>query len=1486
MDWIFPNWKYVQHGDAIDIALQILVVEDNGVFCKTLSQPFQKVHVRGLSPDRIQSSHVMTLVDAKVIESSQLPVIEVGETTSVHMMSNYTARQLRSMVDLCCGMGFFSSVAKDLNITTLVGVDCNPKWQSLFHGLHPGSSFMVGDVGDKAVLRQLLQSGAEHSWVVAGVACQPHSKAGDGRGMADPRSLSMPMALKLGWLLQCPVIILECVAEVMKNAEFQTILQGFCKATGCCLTQKILHLSDVWPTARTRWFGVLTSCALGSVEIPSLPKDWAKSTVEEVMPFLKAWPSEQHDQIELSLYELAKFYEFAPGGIEQLYISMKGRMATCLHSAGNQLFACKCGCRGPFSLERLSSKGLFATLIPLANTTLHINQHMRHCRYLHPVEMMLMNGCIPQDLFGQDLRLGLAAVGQCVSQIQATWVLSHVHNLVAAFLRQDPIDVHTHLKKHVHTVLQAREEFWVPPTAMQVEEQIEEYSVYDEESDSTIRFRGLVTQTVAMFRQAEAHLHACDGANIRVASAMELDLPDDATMGLHDGLRLPLPLVSHASDVALPCPCNEWVSGTSVQVEVSPTVPFSVQTEPATSDTAVAQSLAQIPSDGLLNLTCPVVGSREQVSHLLKQTMSKAGREAILQQQSQIWADDELRFILDRKVSQGPSNMYLFSWDPLILTCIIRHGHFHLLQSFADWMPSEATIVSAVAIDHHWYPIVWQWENQQLIGLTCGHAGNFSHALQQLHNALCQRLKCPVGSLQHYSVSFPVTTCCGALVDAFLDFVIYQCPLPTSMDQLLAHHFRLRSAFIEGLAHVTPRPWIWGAGEQSWHQNLRSLLQEHGVAAEDVPNRINMLQDKLGTEEVSKAVQSPVPWRELKWLANRATPVVQIITPTELQNAISRKVQQGGVVGSRAQKKQTKGKAGGKGKHRPQCVDPSSLRLEKGVFECGENVLLSQIDLSHIGPLANGVVLCTRAQAAPYLKGSRSLTAGGLAVIIVDGLDALPPTTLVSQPVRVPVVCLANSEPALIDGIMFQLGNLPVRRREVTNKFDLISVSSSVVKIMVFKDQTDIPWSQVVAHPLKHVFTRLPLLQQCDDDECDGSCEAWHKSEQCPLSDPILELWGRQFILLNFQQVAPEKADVYQVHLRIPQVLQIRLQTYSGIGGVYLEPRGLDGKRPSEQFEVVWLPRTSFEALQVLRQTTPGVLGLARLGSKYGLRCVVEKASDVHSIVKPGSAYLPQGKKQIYLLGPVPFGTLKTSITQVLESIRWQARAVHAIPAASHVQGVMWKIQAIEAPSQTLISTAQGDLLVTKLDEPQVLSAPSSNVIAAAPTLQLCTGSRQASVDPLQEADPWAISARLLGPSPKPPVINAGDQIEKMQQQVVEAVLAKLPQNMEVDGGASGVDPRLTALERQVQELHVGQASLAAVVSEQGSSHQHQMAQLHSQTSQLEAAVQEHSGHINNFQVQFQAQLDKQQTCLDSMFTRQMAEFKDMLGAHKKARME
>ena len=1486
MDDVFPNWGVLQHGCSVNVVLQILLVESKSFYGRTVSMPSQKVLVRGEIPKDFGSTVVLLI--AKVVEVSPVPLIEVGNATGFYSIPHCSTFRLKRVVELCSGIGIFSSVASQFNLTSWAGVDMNGKWKGMYEALHQDGKFVVGDVADPQVIQTLLDEDAFFSWIIAGVSCQPHSRGGDQKGMGDERASSLQKVLHTAWLIQSPLIILECVADIMQDAQVQAVLRQFGQATGVCISQKVLKLSDVWPTARTRWFAILTSPLIGPINVADLPRELKVGVVQDVLPFIRQWPPVETEQLQLPLYELAKFYEFATGGIESQFIKMDGTVATCLHSAGNQVYPCRCGCRGPFTLARTASKGLFATLVPLQESTYHLNQWMRHCRFLHPAEMMLLQGGSPNFVYDSDMRLCLAAIGQCVSPIQACWIFAHASNAIQAFLREPLWDPLQKLRDHLEAVMEARNQIWTPTNAMQVVEQESEFEVQDRLTDSVIRFKSTSPATVAMFKAAEASLHGVEQRDIVLAQQDGSVLHGTEALGSCSGLHLPT--LDHGcgtSDEFPACPCQEWiVDETMPDSTVSPTLAYVVQ------DNQVDQGavLSGIPGDALLSLMCPQMQATQEVGHLLKQLISSSDRVTVLNHQMHVWADDEVRFFLERVAQNGPTDLALFVWDPLILSCVVRHGKFDLLHAYAQWMPPVATILSAVSIEKHWYPIVWQWQHGSLTCFTCGHACQYSMAVHALHNEVCKVLGCEQTVVQHYPVPFAVTECCGAMAVAFIDFVVFSKELPSTKHALIQKHVELRALFAAKLPAQTPRPWIWGNGENVWQITLGALLQEHGVGAEDIAHRIAMLSDKLGVGPLSKALDSPAPWRELKWLANSQVPVLQIIRPQELQKTIDRKVQMGGVVGSRAQKKQHKGKSGGKGKPATQHVDPASLRVEHGLFECGNGIPLGQVDIAHLGPTTSGIILCTWTQAAPYLRGGKQISAGGLAMILVDVSEGVDTCPLIAEPVRVPVICQANSEPALVDGVLYQLGALPVRRRDNPDKFELITISSCVVKVMVFKDQVEGTWDQFTSHPLRHIFARIPCLQACGDDDCQGSCEGWHSSEKCQIDDPILELWGKQYIRLNFQPANPQEADVFQVMMRLPQCLQVQIQTYSGRSGIYLEPRGINGKQPSELFQVVWVPKASFDELRMLKQTTAGVLGLARLGTKFGLRCAVERASEVHAVVKPGSAYLPQGRKLQYLIGPVPFGTIKASISKMIDSIQWQARPIQPVPAAAHVQGIMWKVQAINPPEQTLIHTAHGDVLISKLVENQVSRPNLPNIIAAKSTVSLCTDAASSAgplVDPLQIVDPWASAVRQGHlPAGKPPPV-ADDPVDVMQKQVLEAVMARLPQGMDVDADVGSAESsRVASLEQKVSELANGQQHLHNMIVEQSQRHDSQVAQLQKHTSQLEVSVQDHSLQLGSFQQQFKAQLDQQQSHLDSLFGQQMARLEEMLGGCKKPRME
>ena len=1476
---IFPNWNELAVGDTISFVAKTIVLNNQGrhLVCP-IDSPSRRVVVIGELP---QVSDTFTFLGVKVVTNQSFVGCRLPDASHALPIPPCLGDDLKMVVELCSGMGAFSSVSKLLGCHLLAGVDQNPIWEGLFKAVHQeDSEFLVGDIGDPEIVKRLHWLGATHAITLAGISCQPYSTAGDRLGFKDARSQSLPKALLTAWLLQSPICVLECVDGIRQYPEVAKLLDAFCKTTGFCMTEKVLHLDQVWCTKRTRWFAILTSPVLGPINVMDFPQSDEFRCVGKVLSEIPKWPQSDLDQLSLSLYELTKFGDYAKGGIESCYLSLTGVMPTVLHSAGGQLYPCRCGCRQALSIHRLESKGLFCTLVPLDSTIFHENVNRRHCRYLHPAEAYFLNGGSPNLNWGNDLRLGLSAVGQCVSPLQAIWILGHVIQKVHGFLGLQPFDPSQAFQMHIDQIMLESHAVW--PAQIPIEanvlgqigtsedQSLREFAVYDADTGTAIAFRANESTRIADFVAAQTALNPNE----------DIQMPDvnwDAPMSCQFSLGSSSG-VEEICDAQnkLPCPCQEWPSEDSEPTAVKSVPSADVMDmipvhQPGNSEES---PLCALDSKGLLELHAPLLMIVGGLQGLKKQSLPQEQRIKILEIQGDLWADDEILFHLLQLASVAPDEQKLVVWDPLIMSSMVRSGCMRPIAEYAKQLECGNTVITAVLIEQHWYPMVWRWDHDGLHSFTCGLAFNFSLALQTLTKELCRCLKLEPRPVKNRPVKFLATCQCGALAISFVKQLISGTAFVNSAQELSMEHHVMRQAFVEQLASLVPRPWIWGQGEE-WSQKLKALLQEHGVPLDDVQARAQMVIDKLGAAVISKAMQGPQPWRELKNLANQVVPMVQLIRHSELQDVIQKRAATGQSIGTKAQKAKSKGKGKGVVK---SSLDPNLLRVETGVFVCGNQSPLCQIELAKVGPNASGVVLLSLQDALPYLKGGRPISQGGLAFLIVDASDSKIPTTLQPEKIRIPVICTRNGEPLLIDVVGFQLGSMQVTKRTSSNRFEVVSVSSCVIKIAVYKDQIGIAWGDFIPHPLQHIFRLVPVLRPCDDTECDGSCEAWHPNPTYQLPDPLLEVWGKQWIQLNFTQCSPEESQCFTIHVRLPACLLRQVQSYSGVGGLYLEPKAIDGKQPSEEYHVVWLPRSSLEEIQVCKRTVKGVVGLARMGNKLGLRCATADAEAVHAAVKPSSSFLPAGKKLFFLIGPVPFGTLKQSVADAVSSIGWQARPIQPVPTTRQVDGVLWKLQAVTPPPKNVIIGVHGEMVITSMEQPSIQANPGSAVVGANRTVKLCVQSSKDGNDPLQMNDPWASYVKTPS-QPALPKIVASDPVEDFEKRVVEAVMQRLPkESMEVDsdqGSADGV--RIQHLETQLNALQDNQKQLHHMVVSQGESHGRQIDQLAQQQHRLVSAVGEQSSTLQQFQCQFRAQLDQQQGQLDNLFQQQMSRLEELL---------
>ena len=263
-------------------------------------------------------------------------------------------------------------------------------------------------------------SGGSTSWAF-GFSCQPFSRAGDRRGGQDIRSMTLPWGLWASYMLNCPIVVLECVSDAPKYPFVKLALQQFEEVTRYVKSEVVLELNALMPARRERWWCVLSAAWIGRITLPELPSLAAAPTVSDMFEQLPIPSKQIIDNMTLKDHEIRCLSQINVP-IENSLVNLHAPLPTALHSWSNQFHGCPCECRNVgLSSSRLSNKGFFGVLVSFADETGQICY-----RHLTPQEVGLLNG-LPLIL-GQhpNSRLEMAGVGQMASPIQSSWIFSAI----------------------------------------------------------------------------------------------------------------------------------------------------------------------------------------------------------------------------------------------------------------------------------------------------------------------------------------------------------------------------------------------------------------------------------------------------------------------------------------------------------------------------------------------------------------------------------------------------------------------------------------------------------------------------------------------------------------------------------------------------------------------------------------------------------------------------------------------------------------------------------------------------------------------------------------------------------------------------------------------------------------------------------------------------------------------------------------------------
>lgn len=1441
-------------------------------------------------------------------------------TTRVVAHGTPNISDVSNVVELCSGIGAVSKGYQWCGGKTICFCDHNEHYCNWIKE-RLNTHVVCGDISSEDTIAEIATKcqGVSHT-LSSGVSCQPFSTLGDQRHQADQRSISLPATLKAAVLLQSTQIIIECTRTAGDCDWVKGLLDQFCKATGYRQTQRVLHLHKSWPTKRTRWWCVLSHPSLPAPCIRDLPEIRFEPAVMHLISTMLKPPQGKEHEIELNQPEIHGFSQHK-GGIQAHVMNACQCMPTATHSWGSQLCGCKCGCRrNGFSSQRLSTKGLYAVLVPTGKVDSNEDVIFRH---LLPQEVSLFNGLSPKYVAPSNdthLRLELSGVGQMASPLQSGWIMANLmfdiqeNGLTTGFLH--PRRVFANMCK---SLLEERDQIWdtnLPNKYMKIfQGEIEAidrpwvFVDYDVDDD----IDGPLTQEI--HEHCKAITAPDDTFNERVGSSANIQSsmpqnrgkgkggtqnnePVDAKHNNHEqkqdihqytvhggvpgfeaksfannkrkfqdmqhdlnsanknqGSKVDTPKhveskpenrdqLSHHSSMEQkkekPIQHSHetiivWINETGenltpVKVCKGATIGQIVQAESKLCGSEVGPR----PTNGVghqLSLLSEV--QHEQIvcmepninkvyrcprsyTHSDMPDIRACDRLQGLWSQKGWVANDEMLYYLQSLVQTEKHECII---DPIILQSNhdesieqqFQEGLFALIQRVHDQYGDEDNSQGFTTIlhEHHWIPLCVR-RHEQEIHVSTG--TNFAFVIQRW---IDEGLDCAGIQIHGCHIPHVFEADCGFQALAWISSLSkdQEGLQPIQPDEAES----LRYAFakhIEKIGHAEDpcvNIVLGGAKDVKMQQQLQVLLEEHGVAKNRSESCCQHLIRTLGMSSIGSTLSAPNPWKDLKTKASQSSPPIQIVLTEELKAMIDKRIAQGVVFGKKQQKKQVK--------HAKQdlCVDASKIHVPAAIFQQNDGQHLQQISTRQIIQGCQGIAVVNINEALPFFQLVEPISCEGVGLLILDHADDRIPDR--HDKVSFPATCPGTEEPVILTAALVQLGRKGVSRVVPKERSQIEESPTKVYRLVMYRDQCKLEWNSFCVKPVKH------LLE--------------HEACQAFTSDVIVDVWDRQFLTKQFTKCKRQEAAMFLVTIRLQQEGGFQFHDQSGVEGVFVEPRTDCGRKPAEGFQVIWLPKKSYEEVIVAKKVLTHAAWIVRHADRYGLRVNDADAKATHEQHRPDLGYLGGNELVNYRIGPLPFGTTKKSLIKLFQEWNWNARPGQPVGQSKDHSGLFWAVQASHPPSHWVFTMTHGDILISTIPNHKEASGNNDGLIvaskrtfAAITNRQKPSGSERPESDPMQNNDPWA---KFVPSSAKAVTPSQMAQIEtNVQRKVVEVLQSKSGEDVSMD---SVVDGRVSQLEDQVRKLTDNFASMNSSISSFQQQQQHINGQIAGQMQGIKTQV-------------------------------------------------
>ena len=1077
-----------------------------------------------------------TVYGAKVLDCGSSPSLVVDEETAVIPHGDELA--FHEMKEAFGGIGCIGLAGQFAGIQRIASLDhnsmtCRIQEANGAHGVICGDVLKIAD-------RQKLHCTPYPSrcLMAGGFPCQPLSTQGDQRGDQDPRAAPFYGLLHAFWEQQGAALLLECVPGAMEATYIQKAVQKLAFAMGMNIRQQILSLDRAWPCRRRRWWCLLLPVRYPLSELPDLPWDGHFQSIDALITLWPTW--DQASEEELLVQPEEQLLLNNPNlGTDVRHLQVSEKCPCILHSYGNFAMPCPCGCRSAgFTFERLLRGGLRGFYV----TTSEGNH-----RYLHPAEAALLNTIPPDFEWPVSARAALSMIGQCAAPLQALWVIGHMQERLQWMPNGNALQLHLRFKAHL---VRAQYGVWNVKDGQLV--------CLEDQAGVIMYLRTDGKSTIQNFVDAENKITRSQGPIVL----------SDEFGPLPNNHRL------RSQTLTGPYQILRW-SKRQPRILKGFLVPYTLsqQGEQLASGTIhegafIFEVFRAHGFNGWID------GLRDRHSHRLClddqifQPLHIVEFMAHGSNHSQLGLTDRC---IDRVAAHLHSNHYTGPayWLPAgISNLLLHHCNYALIQV---WRAAVliGTLRTALVINGHWILLELKIMDGSLVVSIWD--GLYFEVYSEVSN-LAKRWTKDLG-LRSWAVSanryFTQGTGhgCGTVLLQHLGWRLGIWNHEDALNEASWHAELLRTSPSGGFFVGHGRPMSHTSEEQDLLWRLRDVLEQHGVAPDHTEERATLALQKIGLRPLQEAMGAKNAWSALKALGSQPKHNYLWVKPAELDQQIRRRAEAKFKVDvSRKKTKQTRAEK------TPVDIDPHNLALIPNTFTTDEDDEVAQLAMEEVGSQRIGLAFGRVQDILPFLREGKPLSTEALGVLTTQPVPNEDQGLLPVVDMRYPALYVPTGEPVLIQGSLVQLGDATIVRAQEKESFDPQPIPTLTLKVSVFQDEWQSDWSVFVQTPIKEIMRLFPQFTLCKGFKCGETCLKVHSPVDIELDNVVTDLWGRTWQSYKGNRVPPGEATLFQVLMRVPEFVFKTLQSLSGRGGLYVEPRQEDGRGPSPSTVVLWLP--------------------------------------------------------------------------------------------------------------------------------------------------------------------------------------------------------------------------------------------------------------------------------------------------------------------------